>query len=267
MLQTYHRGHMGYTKDRMALVPSRSVILHKCKGTFGSFSSTSVIRKLKKKYSNFDKNRHCNCEIAKSSSKTDLGLASNTLKFTGSRVYTRNMGTDWDSRNQQDPGDWMWEDKSFFSQIMKLWTSRLHHQLPRYVSWRPRGNMDECISSLLERNESLHVFSNYSDRQMSIKHKRKTNRICSTDHTTLVSSALVSYVRDVDSRPSSSSTIFQSVNMINRFNPSPNSKQLPIFSCMENVGESAKTNLFPKRLPLYTPTHEDQEQEQLTKRN
>lgn len=113
---------------------------------------------------------------------------------------------------------------------------------------RPRGNGDKCISSLLERNESLHVSSIHSDRQMSIKNKRRTNRMCSTDRTSLASSDLVSSsVRDVDSRSCFSSTISQSVNIINRFNSSHNSKQIPILSCMENFGESTKTNCLSKK--------------------
>lgn len=62
------------------------------------------------------------------------------------------------------------------------------------------GNGDKCILSLLERNESLHVSSIHSDKQMYIKQKNRTNRLCITDRTSLASSALVSSsVRDVDS--------------------------------------------------------------------
>ena len=51
---------------------------------------------------------------------------------------TLNVRADWESRNQQDSGDWML-DKTIFNQIMKLlgwckidvFSSRLNHQLPQ----------------------------------------------------------------------------------------------------------------------------------------
>lgn len=62
------------------------------------------------------------------------------------------------------------------------------------------GKGDKCILSLLERNESLHVSSIHSDKQMYIKQKKRTNIMCITDRTSLASSDLVSSsVRDVDS--------------------------------------------------------------------
>ena len=52
---------------------------------------------------------------------------------------TLNVRAKWESRNQQDSGDWML-DKTIFNQIMKLlelckidlFASRLNHQLPQY---------------------------------------------------------------------------------------------------------------------------------------
>nr|XP_022306049.1 uncharacterized protein LOC111112656 [Crassostrea virginica] len=259
-------GHIRITKYRRVLVLNRANLSHKCKGAFSRVFGSSIIRKIKKKYSNFDKNRQCNSSssyqqngrnqvtVVKSSSKTNLGLVSKKSNHFSSRIHTRNSecqsrlgikkptrfgGLDVRQNNFQSDYE--------ITGVVQNRPICLPSESPTssifQLESRPRGNGDQCISALMEGNESLHFPPIQSDRQMFIQNKNGTVRNCSHDSTSLASPTMVSSSsRDVNSKTNSSTNFSQSVDFSNRFPASSNNKQIPASSCMEDLGEHTRAN-------------------------
>ena len=96
------------------LVLNRANLSHIFKGAFSRFFGSSIIRKIKKKYSNSDKNRQCNSSSSHinrmGGTKSELlnhlaRCQRNQILLVAEYIRgTLNVGEDWETNKIQDIG-------------------------------------------------------------------------------------------------------------------------------------------------------------------
>lgn len=186
-----------------------------------------------------------------------------------------NIRADWESRNQQDSGDWML-DKSVFSQIMNLlggckvdlFASRLNHQLPQYFSWRADpGAMGINAFHHSWKGMKAYMFPPFTQIGKCLSKIREEQIECVVLITpvwqaqTWYPLLLEMLIQDSVLLPPYPNLLTSPIGLIHPLTAN-NSLYLAAWKIS---GNPQKQILFQKRLPLYTPKHGDQELEQLTR--
>ena len=188
---------------------------------------------------------------------------------------TLNVRADWESRNQQDSGDWML-DKTIFNQIMKLlgwckidlFASRLNHQLPQYFSWKADpGAMG--INAFLHswKGMKAYIFPPFSQIGKCLS-KIRMEQLGTVVMIAPVWQAQPWYpllLEMLIQKPILLPTFPNLLTSPTGFpHPLTTSKSLHL-AAWKISGNTQEQILFQERLPLYTPKHGDQELELLTR--